>query len=343
MTFYDFLEKENIHPKKMKNTDIGLVFSYNQETDGRGHPKKGLIVIGHSNTIGLIKTLHAPLCFTQIDNSFYYGYWNFSLKCYQIGSIDFDGVEKQITKGWVIEMQTTSDNRCVVISKISGRYKMCLQYVNPDGTTECIIKTVVDSLKDLVITKNGDFLILDDYGVLKVTPVGTSQRIVFTDVLPNCYNLNYLEDRILFINDRKLMCYKVDKYQNSKEGQLILDERILYKKDIGRYIKGFHIIKGEKGGEIIIWTNKGIYEAEHSFKLPNPIYRNRLPYLWNPKLVEVLKLSKQAYCYARTFMLCMNRILETDETLPELPDELLCIILSHSDTWRFPEKTLMIL
>ena len=366
MTFYDFFTKKNIHPMKMKNTTIGSVFSYNKGTCAQ---EKGLMVIGPSKNVGLIRTQYVPLCFTEINNSFYYGYWNLSSKYYQIGCIASTGVETfisgekmtyDISKNppqWIrepgktyfsriLEMHTTSDNRCVILheDKIAG----CLQYVNPDGTTERIVKINVDLPKDFVITKENHFLILDNYGVLKVTPEGNSQRIVFTDVLRTCYNLNYLANRILFINDRKLMCYKTDKYQNSKEGKLILDESILYRKDIGKYIKGFHIVKGVKGVkgcEIIIWTNKGIYESGNSFKLPNPklIYRNRLPYLWNPKLVEVLKLSKQAYCYARTFILCVNRILETDETLPELPDELLNIILSHSDTWRFPGKKLNIL
>ena len=93
MYFYYFFREKDIHPMKMKNTDIGLVFSYNQDINGRGPPKKGLMVIGPSKNVGLIRTQHAPLCFTQIDNSFYYGYWSETKQCYQISCIDSTGVE----------------------------------------------------------------------------------------------------------------------------------------------------------------------------------------------------------------------------------------------------------
>tara|TARA_Y200000002_G_scaffold98028_1_gene79357 strand:+ start:63 stop:395 length:333 start_codon:yes stop_codon:yes gene_type:complete len=104
---------------------------------------------------------------------------------------------------------------------------------------------------------------------------------------------------------------------------------------IGRLFYGFHV---DLKGELIIWTDRGIFGQQKEFKIPAPIipYKISSTQMWNFKNVSMEKYSKGLYQYAITLMLCIDRFF----TDTNFPIEIGHIILSLADAWQFPKKSL---
>lgn len=354
MSFNRQLKKMGLTIDKMKITPLGIIIS-KSKTFKR---TKNLLILRNDESIGEIQTEQYPICFTVIGNSIYYGCWN--KKYSQVRSISSNGVDSLITSSnaemclsSILEMNTSRDNRCVVLTNYSSMYhKECLLYLNPDGSIDLITDCLV-APKEFIVTEENTFLLIDQDGIQEINSDGTHRRriVCINDPFyrPNLYNLVCSHKSFLVVNERKIIKYKREKMSFyctnsklcSKSGEKILGEQNFIDLNIGPFIKNFYLTKN---GRLTILTKNGFYRIGEScqFPIPEIIYDNSNE-LWNPKLIQLIKLSKQSYLYARTFMLCMNRIYERDESIPDVPIELFHLMLSHSDTWRFPGKKLNLL
>jgi len=357
MSFNKYLKKMALTINKIKFTPLGIIVSKSKLKTFK--KTKNLLILRNDESIGEILTEQYPICFTVIGNSIYYGCWNIDKKCYQVRRISSKGIESIITDSntkvclsYILEMNTTKDNVCVVLAKESMYHKECLLYLNPDGSTD-IITDCLNDPKEFIVTEDNTFLLIDQDGIQEINSDGTClRRIVSINnpfFRPNLYNLVCTHKSFLVVNERKIIKYKREKMSfyctnskmSSKSGEKIFGEQNFIDLNIGPFIKNFYLTKN---GRLTILTNNAFYRIGDSCQFPNPeiIYDNSNE-LWNPKLIRLIKLSKQSYLYARIFMLCMNRIYERDESIPDVPIELFHLMLSHSDTWRFPGKKLNLL
>ena len=106
---------------------------------------------------------------------------------------------------------------------------------------------------------------------------------------------------------------------------------------IGHFITGFHI---DSNGSMLMWNGKGVFRLNLNFHPADFAYKPENSYLWNPKIVKIKRTSQKDYQYAKTFMLCINKLSNENEEMPEVPPEMLHIILSHTHIWEFPNKKL---
>ena len=361
MTTFTNFEKiiKGLEPFKSKATPSGLLLSYSI--------KKCVLVIVRPGSVGIISTQYNPLCFTLLENSVFYMCWNTDEKCTQVRCVSSTGVETLIINphSFIVDLNTTRDNRCVVLNNTRDD-QGCLNFLNHDGSANIIKKNLVKAT-EFSITEQNTFLVIYESGILEVNMDGTSQRRVLFDnwcLKSTLRNIVSLPDSFLVIDERSIVKYRrgpllpgqsstvpqptrmcSDMYLvastncRRNEGEKIFGEQDFCDLGIGKYIKSFHL---NREGIITLVTTKGICCLGDNYKFPIPERETAQvsSYLWNPKMVQIIKHS---YEYAITFILCMNKIYETDEELPEVPLELFHLMLSHSDMWSFPGKTLSLL
>lgn len=332
---------KGMSPYETKATPFGLLLSFSINKE-----EQCALLIVRYGSVGIIRTKYPPRHFTLMEDSIYYSCWNTDENTTQIRCVSSTGVETPISSSRGIkDINTTRDNRCVVLSNQINLYKECLVFLNPDGSTDIIKKNLIEA-KGFTITEQNTFLVIYEGGIQEVNLDGTSRRRVQFDnwsLKSSLRNLVSLPDSFLVVDERSIVKYRrdIDAIASTNcrrnEGEQIFGEQDFYDLEIGKYIKSFHV--NHKGG-ITLLTTKGICCLRREFDFPQSETVEVSPYLWNPETVQIVRHS---YQYAITFILCMNRIYQTDEELPEVPLELFHLMLSHSDMWSFPGKTLSLL
>ena len=342
-------EKTITKPRVVRELTIGTVISYNipYGKGGSGIVSNNLIVIRKNGTVGIIKLDFPASYFTEMsDTSLYYSCWNTQGGTSQIRSKNSLGAEQPIInlKNNCLGLGTTNEGICVVLEKTYLDVGV-LSYIN-ENKNKTIIKSNFISPSGMNILPNGEIIVSDKWGIYLINKDNTSTKIIQNNssMFAGYFNnLCVIKDRFLFNsfclnpNAKNKNRFRVYNYKTKTEEKTAMEYDNFGDLGFGNYIWGFHI---DSNGSILIWNGKGVFRLNLNFHPAEFAYKPENSYLWNPKIVKIKHTSQKDYQYAKTFMLCINKLSNENEEIPEVPPEMLHIILSHTHIWEFPNKKL---
>ena len=359
MSIYNLLGN-TISPLKVKNIfGLGTVMSFAIEKANTNmsvfrYYQKCLLIIYPNGCIGKIKTEYEVVNFTPIGkDKIYYSCHNILEKSNQIRCISSNGEDTFIAgetldldyynclvdKNYFLrqdytcftkikDLTTSSDGYCVILEN-NG----IVRKLRKDGTTELLSDRFIEPT--CIVSIPQGYLVSHTYGISHVKENGNISSMYHTQMPLSTSNLCQLQDTLLFFTDSKREKISVFSTEKKQFEKCLLSKAQFQKMKIGRLFRGFHV---DMNGELVIWTERGIFGQQKEFILPVPLF----PYsvsssqMWNYKTVSLRNYPKELYQYARTLMLCIERFSEM-----EIPSEIGHIILSLADAWEFPKKSLL--
>tara|TARA_Y200000002_G_scaffold98028_1_gene79358 strand:+ start:567 stop:1688 length:1122 start_codon:yes stop_codon:yes gene_type:complete len=362
-TRLDLFEKDII-PLKVKNVlGLGTVISYLVEkpytemSTLRYHQCK-LLVIYPNGSVGEIKTVMPVDTFTPIGkDKIYYSCCNQANDTYQIRCISSNGKDTFIAGEElkfdyyyeliddqyylnqdetcfteIMDMTTSSEGECVVLEKNGVVRKL-----RDDATTEFLAKGFVVPSSIIAKPKGKGYLVVDSYGITHLKDDGRIIQIFRSKITAFINSMVHLPNKILISGYARRTINTINPKHKMIEQDFMTKKRFDNMK-IGNVFRGFHI---DLKGNLIIWTERGLFLDQKETIAPRPIipYRVLSCQMWNFKTVSLRNYPRVLYQYAMTLMLCFDRFFKENMDT-NFPIEIGHIILSLADAWQFPKKSL---
>ena len=339
-----YINLKNVIPISVKELSIGTVISHRCKSG----ISNNLIVIRKNGTIGII-TMEFPVYYfteTKENKIFYYSKINNIkyLRCKTI--LANEKIIAKITHN-CIGLSTTFEGECVILEKTYLDVGI-LSYIYKNGTNK-IIKSNFISPSGMNILPNGEIIVSDKWGIYLINRDNISTKIIQNNsaMFAGYFNnLCVIKDRFLFNsfclnpNAKNKNRFRVYNYKTKTEEKTAIEYDNLGDFGFGNFIRGFHI---DSNSNMLIWNGNGVFRLNINFHPADFAYKPENSYLWNPKIVKIKHTSHKDYQYAKTFMLCINKLSNENDEIPEVPPEMLHIILSHTHIWEFPKKKLNLL